>query len=115
MFSRIACSRKSGVVSIRTLRPPYSINTDGRVRRSRGSLEWHTAQSQPIVGTPIEVPLPSTVSVAFILSSGGDLLRAFRNRVGHFHVRHAHFVKRVLQEIFFFGSEIAFGFLADHS
>jgi hypothetical protein len=39
---------------------------EGRVRRSRGSLEWHTAQSHPSVGTPIDVPLPSTVSVAFI-------------------------------------------------
>jgi hypothetical protein len=30
-------------------------------------VERHTAQSQPIVGTPMEVPLPSTVSVAFIV------------------------------------------------
>ena len=37
--SRIACSRKSGVVSISTNFPPYSSNTDGRVRRSRGSEE----------------------------------------------------------------------------
>ena len=39
---------------------------DGRVRRSCGSADVQTAQSQPIVGTPIDVPLPSTVSVAFI-------------------------------------------------
>ena len=41
-----------------TTLPSYSIMTEGRVRRSRGSEEWHTAQSQPMVGTPIEVPLP---------------------------------------------------------
>src|SRR2546430_5449041 len=67
MFSRMACSRKSGVVSMITERPLYSMSTEGRVRLSRGSEELQTTQSQPIVGTPIEVPLPSTVSVAFIL------------------------------------------------
>jgi hypothetical protein len=36
------------------------------VRRSRGSGERQTAQSQPIVGTPIDVPLPNTVKVACI-------------------------------------------------
>ena len=41
---------------------------EGRVRRSRGSEEWQTAQSQPMVGTPIDVPLPSTVSLAFMLT-----------------------------------------------
>jgi hypothetical protein len=41
---------------------------EGRVRRSCGSLEWQTAHSHPSVGTPIEVPLPSTVKVAFIFS-----------------------------------------------
>src|SRR5580698_3031127 len=64
----MACSRKSGVESMSTVLPPYSIRTEGRVRRSWGSEEWHTAQSHPMVGTPIEVPLPSTVSVAFIVS-----------------------------------------------
>jgi hypothetical protein len=39
---------------------------DGRVRRSWGSLEWQTAQSHPNVGTPMEVPLPSTVKVALM-------------------------------------------------
>src|SRR5882724_9672348 len=64
----MACSRKSGVVSMSTLFPPYSISTEGRVRRSRGSDDRQTAQSQPIVGTPMDVPLPRTVSVAFIVS-----------------------------------------------
>ena len=38
-----------------------SIRIDGRVRRSRGSVERQTAQSQPIAGTPCDVPLPRTV------------------------------------------------------
>ena len=48
--------------------PLHSIITDGRVRRSCGSVDLHTSQVQPIVGTPIEVPLPRTVSVAFIVA-----------------------------------------------
>jgi hypothetical protein len=39
---------------------------EGRVRWSCGSDDEHTAQVHPIVGTPIDVPLPRTVSVAFI-------------------------------------------------
>src|SRR6266568_2012542 len=50
--------------------PSHSIITEGRVRRSFGSSEWHTAQSQPIVGTPIEVALPSTVTVPFFTCEG---------------------------------------------
>jgi len=34
---------------------------DGRSRLSRGSLELQTSQWQPIVGTPMLVPEPSTV------------------------------------------------------
>jgi hypothetical protein len=33
---------------------------DARVRRSRGSVEVQVPQSQPIIGTPCEVPVPST-------------------------------------------------------
>ena len=45
------------------------MRTEGRVRRLRGSpramtAERQTAQSQPSVGTPIEVPLPRKVRVA---------------------------------------------------
>jgi len=39
---------------------------EGRVLRSWGSGEWQTAQAHPKVGTPMDVPLPSTVKVAFI-------------------------------------------------
>ncbi|HEY0795769.1 MAG TPA: hypothetical protein VGD64_08305 [Acidisarcina sp.] len=37
---------------------------DGLERRSRGSIEVQTLQSQPSVGTPIEVPLPRMWIVA---------------------------------------------------
>src|SRR3984893_6717935 len=39
------------------------IRIDGRVRRSRGSGERQTSQSQPIIGTPCEVPVPSSVTL----------------------------------------------------
>src|SRR5579863_1586141 len=35
---------------------------DGRVRLSRASVDVHTAQWQPSVGTPIDVPEPRMVS-----------------------------------------------------
>ena len=60
--------------------PAYSTSIDGRVRRSRGSDEWQTAQVQPIVGTPMEVPLPSTVSVASILNWSPFLSRELADR-----------------------------------
>src|SRR5512146_1202482 len=118
MPSRRACSRKSGVVSMSTVRPPYSTSTEGRVRWSRGSGELHTAQVHPIVGTPMDVPLPSTVSVAFIAwssSLGGGLrrLRPTADGVGHFHVGHAQLVQAVLDEMLFRGGQIALGLLRE--
>ena len=41
---------------------PKSSRIDGRVRRSRGSVDRHTAQSQPMAGTPCDVPVPSIVT-----------------------------------------------------
>src|SRR5215469_15988340 len=57
----MACCRKSGVVSMTTLRPLRDSRMEGRRRLSRGSFEWQTRHGQPKVGTPIEVPEPSTV------------------------------------------------------
>ncbi len=45
---------------------------EGRKRLSRGSVEVHTAQWQPIVGTPTLVPEPSTV-----ILRGGAGIQAF--------------------------------------
>src|SRR5258708_18407842 len=102
-----------------TTLPAYSIITEGRVRRSCGSLEWQTAQSQPSVGTPMDVPLPSTVRVAFTRepfcsssagTRGGSGLRRTRQRIRHFHLSHAHLVKTVLQKGLFRGRQVALGF-----
>ena len=54
-------------------RPSSSIRIDGRVRRSRGSVDRQTAQSQPIAGTPCDVPLPSTVTRIY-----GSMIRLCR-------------------------------------
>src|SRR6266404_2684377 len=62
MPARSACVRKSGVVSIKTFWPFRESRMDVRIRLSRGSLEVQTAQWQPMVGTPMEVPEPSTVN-----------------------------------------------------
>ena len=37
---------------------PYDSSTEGRVRLSCGSVDSHTAQWHPSVGTPIDVPDP---------------------------------------------------------
>src|ERR1700719_1478550 len=62
MPARSAWVRKSGVVSIKTFWPLRESRTDVRMRLSRGSPEVQTAQWQPMVGTPIDVPEPSTVN-----------------------------------------------------
>src|SRR5262245_18160427 len=61
----MACSRRSGVVSTSTDAPPaISMKIDGRDRVSRGSVERQVAQSHPIIGTPCDVPEPSTSTLA---------------------------------------------------
>ncbi len=44
-------------------RPSSSVamRTEGRSRLSRGSVERQVAQSQPIIGTPCDVPVPRNV------------------------------------------------------
>src|SRR5438445_494583 len=71
MFSRMAWAWKSGPVSTRTMCWLYASRSEGRVRRLRGSppgetAERHTSHSQPSVGTPMDVPVPRKVRVAFI-------------------------------------------------
>src|SRR4030095_6913347 len=81
MPARNAWVRKSGVVSISTFCPPRDSRTEVRIRLSRGSLEVHTAQRQPIVGTPIEVPEPRTVSCnVFPFDEIADMIRVFESR-----------------------------------
>jgi hypothetical protein len=55
-------ARKSVAASTRTDVPSASsMKIDGRQRWSRGSSDRQTAQSQPIAGTPVEVPVPRNV------------------------------------------------------
>ena len=60
---------RAGVDHHHPLTPPscQRSSRDGRSRRSCGSAEVHTAQSQPSVGTPIEVPVPRNVSSPSII------------------------------------------------
>src|SRR5918992_3414046 len=55
-------SRSSGGVSIRIVDPPSCTTAPLRVRLSLGSVERQTGQSQPIWGTPNDVPVPRKVS-----------------------------------------------------
>jgi len=64
---RVSPACEIRVVSTSTALSAYFKSMEGRVRLSRGSLDWQTSQLHPIVGTPIEVPLPSTVRLAIIV------------------------------------------------
>jgi len=54
--------------------PSSSMYTDGRERLSRGSVDPQTAQRQPIMGTPCDVPVPRKV----IRTKVGTVRRARR-------------------------------------
>ncbi len=86
---------------------------DGRLRVLRGSDEAQTAQLQPSVGTPIEVPLPRMTISAFMRRELFLFLRRTRrllgNGVGDFEEHHAGLKESVLQQALFFFGEIAFG------
>src|SRR4051812_27555190 len=62
MSYRSAWARRSGPVSTNSW-PPSSVamSTEVRSRRSFGSVDLQTAQSQPIIGTPCDVPVPRNV------------------------------------------------------
>ncbi len=53
--------RRSGPESIRMETSGVRTKREERVRLSRGSEEVHTAQSQPIIGIPTDVPVPRKV------------------------------------------------------
>src|SRR5215471_18777950 len=71
---------------------------EGRVRRSRGSLEWQTAQSHPIIGTPWDVPVPRRV----ILRFNDPLAAALR-----LDVPEAQLVEYLLEDLALLGRQIA--------
>jgi hypothetical protein len=71
---RSAWARRSDEVSIRIVAPPARpIRIDGLVRLSRGSVDWQTAQVQPIIGTPMDVPVPRKVTSTGLV--GGNEVR----------------------------------------
>src|SRR6185437_8996623 len=117
MCSRMACWRKSGVVSISTQCPSYCSITEGRVLWSCGSLDVHTRQVQPMVGTPIDVPLPRTVRTAFIFVL---VLRwaAAQPRVWLWHCQfnpgHPQLKQHVLEHVELFVREIALCFVVQY-
>jgi hypothetical protein len=65
MLERNICALKSGPAS--TTRDVCSERTQMLERRrlSRVSVDVQTAQSQPIIGTPLLVPVPRNVMVSF--------------------------------------------------
>src|SRR5712692_2581813 len=120
-FAR-ACARRSVDVSTSTKRtadatgdnasrPPVAASgsgssrrMDGRVRRSCGSSERHTAQSQPIAGTPPDVPLPRTMTLRLNnpLPTPAGLDEA-----------QAELIEHLLQELALLGGQIAAGLLLE--
>src|SRR5205823_10911772 len=58
-----SCNRSSGGVSMSRRRPPDSISTALRVRRSRASTDLQVRHSHPICGTPYDVPVPRNTSL----------------------------------------------------
>lgn len=63
---RNICCRKSGPQSINMFLSPTVRHTDERSRLSRGSADRHTSQEQPIMGTPVDVPVPKN-SICILL------------------------------------------------
>ena len=55
---RSACWRRSGLVSTSSVVVAVLSSTEERKRLLRGWGEVHTSHLQPIIGTPVEVPLP---------------------------------------------------------
>src|SRR5947199_8886729 len=68
IFCLRACCRKSEEVSTSTVCPPCSIRIETRRRLSRGSSETHVSHSQPMEGTPVDVPVPKKVSFISVVS-----------------------------------------------
>src|SRR6185436_17023585 len=122
-----ACARRSVDVSTRIERTAplngvaggdcTSIRMDGRVRRSRGSEDRQTAQSQPIAGTPWEVPLPRTVTRIMV---DGDLiadrflgLDDALAGAADFDKAEAELVEHLFEHLALFGREVAPGLLIE--
>jgi hypothetical protein len=103
----------------------HSTATDGRMRVSRGSWDVQTRQLQPRVGTPIDVPLPRKMRLAFVregrrrlLTNGRLACRVVGARgdgVGDLHEHHAQLEQGILQQPLFLIGEVTLGLLAEHA
>ena len=49
------------------------MSAEVRMRRSRGSSEVQTGHSQPIIGTPVDVPVPRSVIRIMSLDARGNV------------------------------------------
>src|SRR4029453_6721244 len=96
-----ACARRSGPASINTLVPASPrTNTDGRRRLSRGSSERQVLHSQPIIGTPCEVPVPRNVISKLGLDDPALALLSLD-------VAHPQLVEQVVNELGLVGRQVA--------
>lgn len=116
--------------------PACSTNTETRKRLSRGSSETHTSHSHPIVGTPVEVPVPRKVSFIrseFRAALGQyselllpkdvvcrELLRrllfeTFFGRPNELNVLHSQIGEKTVEKTRFLRMKIPFRFVAQHS
>src|SRR6478735_7618135 len=103
------------------------METEGRVRRSRGSCDVQTRQSQPRVGTPMEVPLPRIVKTACIVvrsfdqSAGSLFFSCWRlyclgsDCVRQLEKHHAEVEQRVLQQAGLSLGKIALRFVGQNA
>src|SRR5438034_5032182 len=109
-----ACARKSVDVSTSTFctaraigearSVAISMRIDGRVRRSRGSVDRQTAQSHPIIGTPCDVPVPSSV-ILRLNDASAAVLRLDE--------AHPELVEHFLEDLPFFGGQVAARFFLE--
>ena len=80
-LKRSAWARRSEDVSTRIVAPLASrTRIDGRERLSRGSVDRQTAQAQPIIGTPIDVPVPRNVTSTGLGAERGRTVLARSSR-----------------------------------
>src|SRR5947209_524499 len=87
---------------------------EGRNRLSRGSSEVHTAQWQPMVGTPTLVPEPRTVIFAED-STSGFLRRRFGGLFRNLDKAEPQFREGIFQQALLFHGQIALGFVEQNA
>src|SRR5690348_16907734 len=100
------CMRTSGPASTSNACPSsVSTYTDARHRLSCGSVDRHVPQSQPIIGTPCDVPVPRNVMRKGVRLWLDDALVALLG----LHEADAQFIEQVVDQSRFGFDQIAFG------